>query len=174
MNRSTALSALILLGAGAHAQSQEKAISAKYGALAVAVKKAKLPAVEKWLSENLTKDFTYVDKSKRLYSSKDLRVTFRALFEGVKSIDVATYKVVRSQTNARTISVTLDSVLRSKSKLGRGPELTVVEVKSRTNDIWVKVGKEWKLSRKSTLSETQTFDGQPLTTWMRKPRMGRV
>jgi hypothetical protein len=119
-------------------------------------------AFDKLLRANITPDF----KSTEMGQSEDYDKMFASIKQGfatVKRLDVCKTTIQKVQSNARIATFTSHRVMSGPLVGADGKTHKMYESMIST-DVWIHVGKAWKLKSMTWSGEKLTLDGKPIST----------
>jgi len=146
----------MLMGAPADAR---KTILARYKAYEQATAKNDARAMDRWIAQTTTSDFTYTSRDKQTFRKAAFQQGMREQSAMTKHVEKATLRVtgIKVQGNTATALTVADMAARVSIQ---GQMLRLTD-KSTTVDTWVRIGNEWKFRRSvQTKADTQIYQGK--------------
>jgi hypothetical protein len=132
-----------------------------YAKLNSLILKRDVPAIQSLFRTTSTKDFRYVDLHKKSITGPQLMAQMKAQMAMTTKVDRSTMKIAKVTVTDSKAVLLVDSAY-SMSTIDADQKSHTLTGTMRSEDTWVKQGKEWKLQRIQSVREKATMDGKPI------------
>jgi hypothetical protein len=147
---------VLLCSCIAGAKDLSKTLQARYSVLNQAIIKRDAKAAEKWVALYCTPKFLYISKDKHRWDRNGFKQGLLDQMKLTKKVEHSTIKLGKPKIGGNKLTVLFMNDFRAVLSYD-GRDLTLID-NTETEDVWIKVGADWKLSSvRQTKANTQMF-----------------